>query len=138
LLGGYVPTEPVPTTPSSDKPTLRKGDEGEWVRTLQILLNQNNTDPPLEPDGKFGPLTDRAVREYQRGNGLTVDSIVGKLTWGKLLEDVPDDEPILLFTATIPIITDSVAALVKVSDLTAWQADEVVAKYPGTTVTQQN
>jgi cell wall-associated NlpC family hydrolase len=127
------PIEPV-------MPILRNGSKGEYVTVLQNLLNQNGAS--LKVDGIFGDKTDAAVRKYQKGNQLKVDGIVGKLTWGELLEDVPDDEPeeepILLFTAAIPIITDSVAALVKVSDLTAWQADEVVAKYPGTTVTQQN
>jgi len=35
-------------------------------------------------DGKFGPLTREAVKEFQRINGLKVDGIVGKQTWAKL------------------------------------------------------
>lgn len=38
----------------------------------------------LREDGIFGPLTDEAVREFQRKNGLTVDGIVGPKTWDKL------------------------------------------------------
>ena len=37
-------------------------------------------------DGKFGEELDRAVRSFQAGHGLTVDGVVGPMTWGKLLE----------------------------------------------------
>ncbi len=62
--------------------TLRRGSSGELVKTLQNLLNQNGA--TLEVDGKFGPLTDAAVRAYQKANGLTVDGITGPITWGEL------------------------------------------------------
>lgn len=35
-------------------------------------------------DGKMGPLTKEAVREFQRVHGLTDDGVVGKKTWEKL------------------------------------------------------
>jgi peptidoglycan hydrolase-like protein with peptidoglycan-binding domain len=35
----------------------------------------------VQPDGRFGSRTERAVREYQRRHGLSVDGIVGKNTW---------------------------------------------------------
>lgn len=35
-------------------------------------------------DGKMGPLTREAVREFQRVHGLTVDGIVGRKTWAQL------------------------------------------------------
>jgi murein L,D-transpeptidase YcbB/YkuD len=35
-------------------------------------------------DGKMGPLTREAVREFQRVHGLTDDGVVGKVTWAKL------------------------------------------------------
>jgi N-acetylmuramoyl-L-alanine amidase len=37
-------------------------------------------------DGSFGKLTEKAVRQYQQENGLTVDGIVGPVTWKKLFE----------------------------------------------------
>ena len=35
-------------------------------------------------DGKLGPKSKRAIREFQEQNGLTVDGKVGKKTWAKL------------------------------------------------------
>jgi peptidoglycan hydrolase-like protein with peptidoglycan-binding domain len=35
-------------------------------------------------DGKIGPDTREAVRNFQRDNGLTPDGIVGKTTWSRL------------------------------------------------------
>lgn len=36
-------------------------------------------------DGKCGPNTDKAIRAYQKANGLSVDGAVGKATWRRLL-----------------------------------------------------
>lgn len=35
-------------------------------------------------DGKMGPLTREAIREFQRVHGLSDDGVVGKHTWAKL------------------------------------------------------
>ena len=37
------------------------------------------------PDGKFGPATERALREFQRGAGLADDGVVGPKTWAALV-----------------------------------------------------
>lgn len=57
--------------------TLKLGSRGNDVKTLQSKLN-------LMADGIFGPLTQEAVKEFQRNNGLTPDGIVGTKTWDKL------------------------------------------------------
>lgn len=57
--------------------TLRLGSRGDDVKTLQTKLN-------LIADGIFGPITDEAVRAFQKANNLTVDGIVGTNTWAKL------------------------------------------------------
>lgn len=67
------------TTP----PTLSKGSTGEAVEGLQNALNVRTGDH-LAVDGKFGDLTDHAVRGFQRDRGLVVDGIVGPRTWGTL------------------------------------------------------
>ena len=61
---------------------IRYGSSGNDVSELQKLLNQNGY--TLDVDGKFGPKTQAAVRDYQTKNKLTVDGIVGEQTWGAL------------------------------------------------------
>ena len=57
--------------------TIKLGSKGDDVKVLQQKLN-------LAVDGIFGPLTQEAVKEFQKNNGLTVDGIVGTNTWAKL------------------------------------------------------
>lgn len=67
-------------------PTLQKGDKGEAVRALQILLIGRGI--PCGwwgADGDFGSCTESAVKEYQEKNGLTADGICGLNTWYSLL-----------------------------------------------------
>ncbi len=65
--------------------TLRSGSRGTSVFVLQAQLNLAGTDPgPLQLDGRFGPLTDAAVRDFQDSAGLTIDGTVGPLTWAAL------------------------------------------------------
>ena len=57
--------------------TLKKGSKGVEVKELQGLLH-------ILQDGVFGPITEEAVIEFQKANGLTPDGIVGDNTWAKL------------------------------------------------------
>ena len=56
---------------------LGKGSCGEYVKKLQRALN-------LVEDGKFGSLTEEAVKAFQIANGLKPDGVVGEKTWEKL------------------------------------------------------
>ena len=58
------------------------GSKGSDVTELQKLLNKNGY--TLDEDGKFGPKTQAAVKDYQKNNSLAVDGIVGNNTWGAL------------------------------------------------------
>lgn len=58
------------------------GSRGSDVTELQKLLNKNGYS--LDTDGIFGSKTQAAVKDYQKKNGLSVDGIVGKNTWGSL------------------------------------------------------
>lgn len=68
-----------------DMKTLRVGNKGTQVMVLQWLLNHTTNYTSGKVDGIFGTKTLAAVREYQKANGLTVDGVVGKNTWKKLL-----------------------------------------------------
>ena len=57
--------------------TIKKGSRGNDVIALQKKLN-------LIADGIFGPITDEAVRDFQRSHNLAVDGIVGPKTWAAL------------------------------------------------------
>lgn len=66
---------------------LKKGAKGEQVKTLQRLLMALGYDlKNYGADGSFGGTTDKAVRAFQKAEGLTVDGSVGKATWTKLLK----------------------------------------------------
>jgi peptidoglycan hydrolase-like protein with peptidoglycan-binding domain len=66
--------------------TVRNGDTGDEVELLQALLKSSEYDPwdPGTVDGKFGPHTEQAVRNFQTDLGLTVDGIAGRNTWTAL------------------------------------------------------
>lgn len=64
--------------------TLRKGNRGPEVRTLQEKLTA--VKHPLNPiDDIFGTNTDTAVRNFQRQNKLKVDGVAGTNTWDALV-----------------------------------------------------
>lgn len=62
--------------------TLRKGDRGTDVRTLQTLLTKAGY--TVAVDGIFGIKTYESVKAYQADRGLAVDGVVGKATWSEL------------------------------------------------------
>lgn len=63
-------------------PSVKKGDHNDTVELLQELLVVNGYN--LKVDGIFGPVTEIAVREFQKAHNLRVDGIVGPFTWKEL------------------------------------------------------
>lgn len=100
--------EDIPTT---SLPTLKRGSKGEYVSLLQAkLVNKGYDIGRYGVDGDFGSATLAAVKAFQRDNGLTVDGIVGKNTWAKLM----DNTQAVFYTVTIPHLTEKDAdALIK-------------------------
>lgn len=76
--------KPDGAKPLKTNPVLRKGAKGDEVRRLQGLLNAKGANPKLTLDGDFGAKTEKAVKAFQKTNGLVADSIVGTYTWLKL------------------------------------------------------
>lgn len=72
---------PAPTTPV--KNYLVKGDTGADVGTMQTMLKAIGIYTG-SVDNSFGPLTDTAVRAFQKAYNLTIDGSYGPLTKAKL------------------------------------------------------
>lgn len=65
---------------------LKKGAKGNSVKSMQILLiGYGFSCGSYGADGSFGGATDKAIREFQKANGLSVDGVCGPKTWAKLL-----------------------------------------------------
>ena len=93
-----VEVTPTPTpVPAVSYSTLRKGDEGPDVVTMQLALTElgylNGA-----ADGNFGTGTQTAVKKFQQDQGLDADGIAGKLTLEALYQKssvtpMPDSTP---------------------------------------------
>jgi peptidoglycan hydrolase-like protein with peptidoglycan-binding domain len=61
---------------------VRQGQEGDSVRQVQEDLSRRGFQ--VKVDGKFGPETEAAVRQFQAQNGCKVDGMVGPETLGAM------------------------------------------------------
>ena len=70
--------------------TTRAGSSGTAVRAVQYYLRRlaayYRDVPTVAVDGKFGAATTRAVKAWQEHAGLTVDGVVGRLTFQSLYD----------------------------------------------------
>ncbi|MCO1577986.1 N-acetylmuramoyl-L-alanine amidase [Crossiella sp. SN42] len=62
---------------------LRKGDRGDAVHAVQLLLVANGLRTPA--DGEYTGATETAVREFQTGHQLPATGVADQLTWQYLL-----------------------------------------------------
>jgi len=74
-----VAVDVVHAEPGTGDQLLRRGDRGAAVATWQWRLVQA-LDRALAVDEDFGPLTERATRDFQAVHRLDVDGIVGRNT----------------------------------------------------------
>jgi hypothetical protein len=68
------PVPPVDPDSPAVRPLVKRGSTGPFVVEVQTVLD-------IRADGIFGPITEEAVKRFQRGAKLTVDGIVGPKTW---------------------------------------------------------
>ncbi len=74
-LGRLYSSDPI-TYQQFTATKLIQGDKGEQVRQLQEKLSRlGYYSFPI--DGSFGPITQRAVRDYQQKNGFKVNGVAG-------------------------------------------------------------
>lgn len=80
-LSGSPQTAPsapsAPSQPTYPGKPLRVGSTGPAVVAVQKALK-------ITADGRFGRVTDQHVRTFQKAHGLTVDGVVGPVTWKAL------------------------------------------------------
>ena len=58
--------------------------KNEHVKVIQVNLNRHGAN--LDVDRSFGPATEKAVKDFQKKNGLIVDGYVGADTTAELLK----------------------------------------------------
>lgn len=114
----YGGDEPIP----DKKPTLKKGDSGAYVTLAQTKLLNNGYDlGKYGADGKFGTMTEEAVKRFQADHGLTTDGVIGTSTWDALDNPTPVT---ILYTVSIP-------------HLTKYKAEALVAQYAGASMIEE-
>lgn len=90
IIGAFRPqfTDNLPVTPTVDVtlPELSRGDVGEAVRAMQILLEGRGCSVgKWGCDGEFGADTAAALKQFQSAHGLVADSVCGIKSWSSLL-----------------------------------------------------
>jgi len=81
MLGAENTTSSETTTKSPrDNPIIKLGDSGKFVVWIQNTI-KNKAGGGIIVDGRFGPQTERRVKDLQRVFGLKQDGIVGPDTW---------------------------------------------------------
>ncbi len=87
LYGSGDASAPVSEEITSDDNPKSKyvlGDKGDEVLKIQNRLKELEYYTYSDTTGYFGPVTETAVKRFQRTNKLVVDGIVGKMTYAKL------------------------------------------------------
>lgn len=67
---------------AASNPVLKLGSEGSAVKTLQQLLVKAGVQ--CATDGKFGPKTEQAVKNFQSKVGIEQTGVVNNKTWMKI------------------------------------------------------
>lgn len=80
--------QPNPEAPPLDRPILCKGppwQHTDHVKNVQRLLGLALV------DGKFGQITEDAVKKFQHAEHISADGVVGPITWEKFdkIEQIP-------------------------------------------------
>lgn len=109
MAGGEAAETLLPLPPPA-RPTIRRGSSGPAVAEAQAKLNRVHSGEagqgrrgldscPLDVDGKFGPLTQKATLSFQKrafpGQPGEWDGVIGPKTWAMLDAYAPDAPPVI-------------------------------------------
>lgn len=98
------------------RPVLRVGSFGPDVTMVQVCLDLDDA------DGDFGPATEAAVAEYQRGNSLDADGVVGPSTWDCMELEFPlPPYPPPLLPSLDQSVVDAICELADTSSIADYQ-----------------
>ena len=80
-------TERAAEDAAVELPVLQRGDTGEAVRAMQILLRGRGFGVGwYGADGEFGAATEEGLRAFQRVKTEETDGVCGERTWSRLLK----------------------------------------------------
>ena len=88
VVSTSAPVSASPATsfpPAASLATALPKDSLERTRTIQLALKHAGFYGG-NIDGKGGPLTQKAVEDFQKSKGLKVDGRVGQVTWVELVK----------------------------------------------------
>lgn len=88
---GSAPSSALAALPATEAAPAAAG-EAARVREIQLALKAAGFDPGAT-DGKMGPRTKAAVRDFQLAHGLEGDGKVGLKTWNKLESFLKSGQP---------------------------------------------
>ncbi len=74
IVSAPVTTSTPPVEAKKEFVPMKKGEKSERVKKLQVLLGVK----PAE--GNFGPITEKAVKDFQKKNSLPITGVVDKKT----------------------------------------------------------
>jgi len=82
----FVTEPPVVHTPApTQMPLLKKGMQGDFIKSVQERLAELKYLTPEQVDGKYEDATVRAVKEFQENNYLDADGMMGRQTYDVLI-----------------------------------------------------
>lgn len=94
--------------------TLKHGDNGPEVQTLQLGLNRAGAN--LTIDGSYGSVTTQAVKNFQENHLLDADGVCGKRTWEALAPYIQD------YSCIKDAVEECVAAIQKLPEFKRLEA----------------
>lgn len=71
-------------------PYAQRGTKGPLAAAIQAALCECWYN--LDVDGEFGPLTEKALLDFQRKNDLEADGVAGPATYAKLFGGFTSDD----------------------------------------------